>query len=140
MGGYEIGAFLLAFVVGVGLGQVLKWPLRGVLLGVGLVLVLYFMLDPAGGQALVLAWLKAGAAWVLGSLGYPPAWADYLFTPEGGRVVGYVAQDLLRQIAHAMSLDRNPAEALNALSKLGQEVLGRPGVGFAMGLLAGVRV
>lgn len=139
MGVYEIAGFLLAFLVGVGLGQVLKWPLRGVLVGAGVLLLGYYLLDPAGATDLARAWLKGGAAWVLGVLGYPPAWADRLFSPEGERVVGYIAQDLLRQLGHVFALDRSPAQALQALGSLGQEVVGRPSLGFVMGLLAGVR-
>lgn len=139
MGGYEIGVFLVAFLLGMGLGQVFKWPLRGALLGVGLVLALYYFLDPAGAQDLAKAWLRAGAAWALGALGYPPAWADQLFTPEGGRVVERVAQDLFRHLLQAVDLGRSPGDALEAIGRLGQEVVGRPWLGFVMGVLAGVR-
>lgn len=125
--------FGVAFLIGVGLGQVLKWPLKGFLMGAGFLTLVFVLVSPEGAAELGKGLARLAAGWVLEQMGYPPAWGDKLFTPEWAgvlaKVVGDIVSSLGRLEAHGPSLER-----------LGQALVSRWDLAFGMGVLAGIRV
>jgi uncharacterized membrane protein (Fun14 family) len=125
-------SFGIAFLLGVGIGSLIKWPLRGALAGVGLLLLAYAVISPEGAIALG----KEAVRWVAGEalafMGYPRDWAHLLFTPEWEGVLRRVVGDLVASVQNA------PASGAR-IEALGRDLLGRLDLAFALGVVAGVR-
>lgn len=126
--------FGLAFLLGVGVGAAVKWPLRGGLAGAGFLLIAYALLSPQGAMALGMEALQWAVGSALGALGYPPEWARYVFTPEGENVLRRLVSDAWNAL-YSLAGQTDPTKYV----ALAQALLTRLDIGFLMGILAGIR-
>lgn len=129
-------SFGVAFIIGVSVGQLLKWPIRGALLFTGIAFALYAMVDSAGALAVAESLARHVVAWGLGAMGYPPAWADKLFTPEWTWVLERIVRDITAQ---ADKLLGGTAREGLPLEQLARNLLSRWDIAFLGGALASVR-
>ena len=125
--------FGITFLIGAGIGRILKWPLRGVLMSAGVLVLALILLYPGGPLALMRELGVALTAQALQLAGYPEGWARLLFTPEWARVVNYIAHDLAARAQGGIAAD--PA----GLALLGRQILSRVDLAFLLGMLAGAR-
>lgn len=127
-----MGVFGISFLLGVGLGRAISLPLKGLLVGAGLLLAVYAMVSPEGAIALGKGILEWAVGHALAAMGYPREWAQALWSPEWGRVLERIATDTIRSVM-------GTAQGPGALEALGRGLLSRPDLAFGLGVLAGVR-
>lgn len=116
------------------MGAVVKWPLRGMLAGAGFLLIAYALISPQGAMALGMGAVQWAVGSGLGALGYPPEWARYVFTPEWENILRRLVSDgwnTLHGLPGQISSTKYEALAHALLTRLD--------IGFAMGILAGIR-
>lgn len=126
--------FGLAFLLGMGVGEIVKWPLKGILAGAGFLLIAYALISPQGAMTLGMGAVQWAVGSGLGALGYPPEWARYVFTPEWENLLRRLVSDAWNTLySLAGQTDSTKYVAL------AHALLTRLDIGFAMGIFAGIR-
>ncbi len=127
--------FGIAFLVGVGVGQAVKWPLRGLLMTFGALALAYALVDPQGAESVGKSLAQGAVARILEAMGYPGGWAEYLFTPQWGWVLHRLVEDAMGFLG---SLVQGVGQG-GAAEKAVLVLLSRWDLAFGAGVIAGAK-